>query len=127
TALMVLFSKEFQSIMFDRKMAEASGIPTKPFYCLILSLAEVAVSLSLKLLGGLLIFALIVNPTSTVYLFFYNFEKIIIFSHLLGVGYCIIGIFVSFLLDFPIGSLVAIVSTLFFVIAVTLSLKRKRG
>lgn len=126
-ALMVLFSKEFQSIMFDRKMAEASGIPTKPFYYLILFLTGVTVSLSLKLVGGLLIFALIVNPTSTAYQFFYDFKKIIIFSPLFGVGYCMIGILVSFLFDFPIGSSIAIVSTLFFVIAVILSPKRKRG
>lgn len=125
--LMVLFSKEFQSIMFDRKMAEASGIPTKPFYYLILFLTGVTVSLSLKLIGGLLIFALIVNPTSTAYQFFYDFKKIIIFSPLFGVGYCMIGILVSFLFDFPIGSSIAIVSTLFFVIAVILSPKRKRG
>ena len=125
--LMVLFSKEFQSIMFDRKMAEASGIPTKPFYYLILFLTGVTVSLSLKLIGGLLIFALIVNPTSTAYQFFYDFKKIIIFSPLFGVGYCMIGILVSFLFDFPIGSSIAIVSTLFFAIAVILSPKRKRG
>ena len=125
--LMVLFSKEFQSIIFDRKMAEASGVPTKPFYYLILFLTGVTVSLSLKLIGGLLIFALIVNPTSTAYQFFYDFKKIIIFSPLFGVGYCMIGILVSFLFDFPIGSSIAIVSTLFFVIAVILSPKRKRG
>ncbi len=122
-----LFSKEFRSIMFDRKMAEASGINTKPFYYLILLLTSAVVSLSLKLIGGLLIFALIVNPASTAYEFFYDIRKIIIFSPLLGVGYCFLGIIISFLFDFPIGSSIGVVSAICFGISVILSPRRRRG
>ncbi len=124
---MILFSKEFRSIMFDRKMAEASGINTKGFYYLILFLTAGVVSLSLKLIGGLLIFALIVNPAATAYEFSYDIRKIIIFSPLLGVGYCLLGMGVSFLFDFPIGSSIGIISASGFGISVILSPKRRRG
>jgi zinc/manganese transport system permease protein len=33
-----LFFKEFQALLFDRKLAEESGVPTRPFYYLILFL-----------------------------------------------------------------------------------------
>jgi len=125
--LMILFSKEFLSIMFDRKMAEASGIPTKPFYYLILFLTGVTVSLSLKLIGGLLIFALLVNPASTAYQFFYDIKKIIIFSPIFGVASCLLGISISFSLDLPVGSSIAIVSSLSFGTAVIFSPKRRKG
>jgi len=125
--LIILFSKEFRSIMFDRKMAEASGINTRPFYYLILLLTAAIVSLSLKLIGGLLIFALIVNPASTAYEFFYDIRKIFIFSPLFGVGYCLLGIVISFLFDFPIGSSIGIVSAIGFGISVVLSPKRRKG
>jgi len=123
----ILFSKEFRSIMFDRKMAEASGINTRPFYYLILLLTAGVVSLSLKLIGGLLIFALIVNPASIAYEFFYDIRKIIVFSPLFGVGCCLLGIAISFLFDFPIGSSIGLVSALCFGISIILSPKRRKG
>ncbi len=125
--VVTLFFKEFHAIMFDRKMAEASGIPTKPFYYLILFLTGITVAFSIKLVGGLLIFALIVNPASTAYQFFYDFRKILIFSSLFGVLFSLGGIILSFFLDLPIGSSIAIISSVGFGISVILSPKRRKG
>ena len=123
----VLFFKEFQSIMFSRKLAEASGINTKPFYYLILFLTGITVAFSLKLVGGLLVFALMVNPASSAYQFFYDMKKIIFFSPVIGVLCCITGVVVSFSLDLPTGSSIAIVSSVVFGVSVLLSPKRRRG
>jgi ABC-type Mn2+/Zn2+ transport system permease subunit len=120
-----LFFKEFQSIMFSRKLAEASGINTRPFYYLILFLTSVTVAFSLKLVGGLLVFALMVNPASSAYQFFYDMKKIIIFSPLIGIFSCTTGVAVSFLLDLPTGSSIAIVSSLIFGVSVLISPKRR--
>lgn len=125
--LVTIFFKEFHAIMFDRKMAEASGIPTKPFYYLILFLTGITVAVSLKLVGGLLIFALIVNPASAAYQFFYDFKKILLFSPLFGVLFSLTGLLLSFFLDFPVGSSIAIVSSVGFGIAVVLSPKKRKG
>jgi len=125
--VIILFFKEFHAIMFNRKMAEASGISTKPFYYLILFLTAITVAFSIKLVGGLLIFALIVNPASSAYQFFYDFKKILIFSPLFGILFSLGGIVLSFLLDFPVGSSIAIISSIGFGISVVLSPKRKKG
>jgi len=74
-----------------------------------------------------LIFALVVNPASTAYQFFYDFKKILIFSPLFGILFSLVGLALSFLVDFPIGSAIAIVSSLGFGLAVILSPKRRRG
>ena len=66
----IIFYKELVAVMFHRKLAESAGINTKLFYFSVLFLTGFAVSLSLKLVGGLLVFALIVNPSSTAYQFF---------------------------------------------------------
>ncbi|MBU7018678.1 MAG: metal ABC transporter permease [Theionarchaea archaeon] len=121
-----MFFKEFQSIMFSRKLAESSGINTKPFYYLILFLTGITVAFSLKLVGGLLVFALMVNPASSAYQFFYDMKKITIFSPVIGVLSCILGVAVSFLLDLPTGSSIAIVSSGFFALSVLISPKRRR-
>jgi ABC-type Mn2+/Zn2+ transport system permease subunit len=125
--IVILFFKEFQAILFSRKLAEASGINRRPFYYLILLLTGVVVALSLKLVGGLLIFALLVNPASAAYQFFYDMKKITVFSPIIGVFCCLLGILLSFYLDLPTGASIAITSSLIFGISVIFSPKRKRG
>ncbi|PVX23070.1 MAG: cation ABC transporter permease [Candidatus Bathyarchaeum sp.] len=118
--------KELFAIMFNRKLAEADGINTKPFIYLIIFLAGVVITFSLKLVGGLLIYALLFNPASTVLQFSENMRKVIIASPLIGMTTTVSGLFVSLFFDLPVGSCIVIVSTVVFVIALLLSPKRRR-
>jgi len=121
-----LFYKELLAVMFHRKLAESSGVNTKLFYFAVLFFTGFAVSLSLQLVGGLLVFALIVNPTSTAYQFFYDFKKIIVASPLIGIVSCLVGFWLSLMTDFPIGASIVIISAMFFAIAIAISPKRKK-
>ena len=123
----ILFYKELLAIMFNRKLAESSGVNTRLFYFTGLFLTGFAVSLSLRIVGGLLVFALIINPTSTAYQFFYDFKKILIFSPLIGMISCLVGYYLSLLTDFPIGASIVIVSAVFFATAIVISPKRIKG
>jgi ABC-type Mn2+/Zn2+ transport system permease subunit len=120
-----IFYKELIAVLFHRKLAEAGGINTKLFYFSVLFLTGFAVALSLKLVGGLLVFALIINPTSTSYQFFYDFKKILIFSPLIGIISCLLGFFLSLTVDFPIGASIVIISSLIFLLAIAFSPKRR--
>lgn len=126
-ALIFLFWKELFAIMFDRRMAEADGINTKPLVFFIIFLAGMVITLSLKLVGGLLVFALIFNPASSALQFSHNMRKIMVLSPIIGIGSSIGGLFLSLILDLPIGSCIALISTLIFAFAVLISPKRKRG
>jgi ABC-type Mn2+/Zn2+ transport system permease subunit len=123
----LVFYKELLSVMFHRKLAESSGVNTKLFYFSVLFFTGFAVSLSLRIVGGLLVFALIINPTSTAYQFFYDFKKIVIFSPVIGIISCLIGFYISLLTDFPIGASIVIISALFFASAIIVSPKRRKG
>jgi len=123
----IVFYKELFSLLFHRKLAEASGINTRLFYFSILFFTGFAVALSLKLVGGLLVFALIVNPTSTAYQFFCDFKKIMIASPLIGIVSCLLGFWLSLSVDFPIGASIVIVSSLLFAVSLVFSPKRKKG
>jgi len=123
----ILFYKELLAVMFHRKLAEAAGINTRLFFFAVLFFTGFAVSLSLRLVGGLLVFALIVNPTSTAYQFFYDFKKIMIFSPLIGIVSCLVGFWLSLVTDFPIGASIVIVSAVMFAVAIIVSPKRRRG
>jgi len=125
--LLTVFFKELQSLMFNRKLAEASGINTSLFYFLILFLIGVTVAFSLKLVGGLLVFALIVNPASSALQFLYDLRKVMLVSPFIGALTCLVGFLLSLLLNFPIGSSIIIVSSFTFCLSVLLSPKRRRG
>jgi ABC-type Mn2+/Zn2+ transport system permease subunit len=122
-----VFYKELLAVMFNRKMAESAGINTRIFYFAVLFFTGFAVALSLKLVGGILVFALIINPTSTSYQFFYDFKKIMIFSPIFGVISCLAGFLLSSSFDMPIGASIVIISSLMFALAIVLSPKRKKG
>jgi ABC-type Mn2+/Zn2+ transport system permease subunit len=89
-------------------------------------LAGVVITFSLKLVGGLLIYALIFNPASTVLQFSENMRKVVVASPLVGMATTVAGLFVSLFFDLPVGSCIVIVSTIVFGIALLLSPKRRR-
>lgn len=122
----IIFYKELLATMFHKKLAESAGVNTKFFYFAVLFLTGFAVSLSLQIVGGLLVYALIVNPSSTAYQFFYDFKKIVLFSPIIGILSCIFGFFLSLFTDFPIGASIVIFSAMIFAISVLLSPKRRR-
>ncbi len=123
--ILIFFYKEFLSIMFNKKMALASGINVSQFTFILLLLNGVVITFSINIIGALLVYALIVNPASTAFQFFYDMKKIFIFSAIVGVADSVAGIFVSLIFDLPIGSSIIIVSCIVFIIAVIISPKRK--
>jgi ABC-type Mn2+/Zn2+ transport system permease subunit len=124
--LIALFWKEFFSIMFNRKLAEADGINTKPFIYFIIFLIGVVVTLSLKLVGGLLIYALLFNPASTALQFLHDMKKILVATPIIGMTTCIAGFILSLISNLPVGSSIVAVSTAIFAMGVILSPKRRR-
>jgi len=126
-AILYLFWKELFSIMFSRTMAEADGINTKLFVYLTIFMIGIVVTLSLKLVGGLLVFALLANPASTAFQLLSDLKKIVILSPIIGIATCIAGLIVSLFLNWPVGACIVIVSTICFAFAVLLSPKRKKG
>ena len=125
-AIVYFVWKELFAIMFNRKLAEADGINTKPFIYLIILISGIVVTFSIKLVGGLLIYALLFNPASSALQFLEDMRKIIVVSPLIGIGSNISGLLVSLFLDIPVGSCIVLVSTVIFGITVLLSPKRRR-
>ena len=124
-AFVVLFYKEILALLFNRKLAEAAGVNTYVFMLVIVFITGLAVSFSLKLVGGLLVYALIINPTSTAYQFFWDFRKIMIYSPVIGVLSCLAGFVFSLETDFPIGASIVIVSALVLAVSIAVSPKRR--
>src|SRR5919199_912416 len=54
-----LLSKELYFIAFDQEMAEASGVPARKIFYLLLTLIGLTVVVSLKTVGAILVFAMV--------------------------------------------------------------------
>ena len=111
-----LFYKEFFLISFDEELAEAQGIRVKLFNSILMFLTAITVSLSLRIVGVLLIGALMVIPVVTATLLRKSFKQTIFLSVMLALISVIAGIILSFKLNMSTGGTIVFVALILFVI-----------
>jgi len=110
-ALIVVFHRWIAAALYDREIAFTSGVPVRAVLVSILLLAGVTVSVSLDIVGGLLIFALLVNPSGAAYHLTNRLKWTFVLAGIFGVVSTVGGLWLSCLFDLPAGAMMAIVST----------------
>jgi manganese/iron transport system permease protein len=123
---MVLFSKELYFIAFDQEMAEASGVPARRMFFLLLTLVALTVVVSLKTVGAILVFAMVLIPASTAYQLTHSLSMLTWYSMSIGIVCSVGGVLLSAFWDIPSGPAIVLLSTLLFFISIILSPKRLR-
>ncbi len=123
--LVVIFFKEIQATVFNRNIALSVGLPATLILYGVLFLTGATVTASLRSIGGLLIFSLILNPAAAAYQLTYNMKLMFLLSAVFGVLSGWIGLLISYLLDVPSGATIVITSSAIFIIATVFSPKRK--
>lgn len=123
--LVVIFFKEIQAAVFNRNIALAVGLPATIILYGVLFLTGATITASLRSIGGLLIFSLILNPAAAAYQLTYNMKRMFILSATFGVLSGWIGLMLSYLFDVPSGATIVITSSVIFMVAAIFSPKRK--
>ncbi len=118
-----LFYKELVYITFDEESAQVSGIPTRFINTLLIILAALTVSLSIPIVGVLLISALMVIPVVTALQFRQSFTKTIVIAELVSLFSVVTGIFTSFHLNLSTGGTIVLISLMVF--ALSLGFRKK--
>lgn len=121
----LMFFKEIRSVLFNRRLAGASGVPERLIYYALLFLTGAVVSSNLATVGGLLIFALLVQPGATALQLTYNLKHFFLISAASGIGACVSGLIVSYIFDLPSGASVVLMATIIFAAAYIFSPKRR--
>ncbi len=124
-ALVVLFYKEFHFITFDQGMAEATGIAAGRLFFLLLNLIALTVVVSLKTVGALLVFAMIVIPAASAYQLGRTMLGMMGYAIVFGVGSAVGGVLLSYRFDLPSGATIVLLATALFFVAAALSPKRR--
>ncbi|MDP2728360.1 MAG: metal ABC transporter permease [Dehalococcoidia bacterium] len=121
-----LLFKELLFITFDAEMAQVVGLPATVLYFLLLGLMAATIVVSIKVVGIILVEALIVTPAAAAYQLTNDFRRMMALSVAIGVGSSLIGLFLSFWLNTPSGSTMVLTATFAFFLAAVLSPKRRQ-
>lgn len=113
-ASILVFYKQFLYLAFDEEGAKVSGLPTKFLNILLTVLTALTVSLSIRIVGALLIGALMVIPVVTAMQLKLSFKLTCVYSVVFGLVCVLLGLIVSFYLDLAAGGTIVLLSLLIF-------------
>jgi len=105
------------AITFDEELAATSGIHVERINAILVLLTALTVVLAMKVVGIMLISALLILPSVSALQLARGFKTAIILSACLGVVSVVGGIFFSFILNLPTGATIIIINFLFFTVA----------
>ncbi|MBD3192003.1 MAG: iron chelate uptake ABC transporter family permease subunit [Candidatus Heimdallarchaeota archaeon] len=123
--VVLLFKKELYFITFNPNLAKISGLPVNILNYIFLIVVSLTISISLKAIGAILVFAMIVTPAAAAYQWTYKLNRMILLSVFFGILSGIIGLFFSYLLNLASASSIVTVITIVFLISFIFSPKRR--
>jgi ABC-type Mn2+/Zn2+ transport system permease subunit len=123
--LVLLFFKELLFVTFDAEMAAVTGVPAAKIYFLLVSLMALTVVLSIKVVGIVLVSALLVTPAAAAYQLTENFRRMMALSALIGVCSAVGGLLLAYELKTAAGATIVLLATLIFFVAALVSPRRR--
>ncbi|MBU1669527.1 MAG: metal ABC transporter permease [Actinobacteria bacterium] len=123
-AFVALFFKELLFTVFDEETATASGIPVRfAYYGLLIAIALVIV-VSIKLIGIILVSALLVVPGAAGMQFARNYRGVMVASLVCAVTAVVVGLVLSYSYDLASGASIVLVLVGLFLLALAFSPRR---
>ena len=113
-AVFVLFYNKIFAVTFDESFAKAAGTGTGLYNLLIAVAAAVIIVLAMKLVGSLLVSALIIFPALSAMRIFKSFFGVTVCAAVLAVVCSLAGILISILAGTPVGSTIVAVQIIAF-------------
>ena len=115
--IFLLFYHKIFAVTFDETFAQATGIRVGAYNLLIAVVTASVIVLAMKLVGSLLISALIIFPSLSAMRIFKSFRSVILASAVISVICASAGIFLSILASTPVGATVVCVNITVFALA----------
>ncbi len=116
--------ERFFLLSFDEDLAQVEGIAVERYNILLITLAAVTVSLSIQIVGVLLIGALMVIPALTAFLWRKDFKSTLLIALLVSVFATFTGLYSSFYLDLASGGTIVLVALICFCLSFIFKGKR---
>ena len=113
----ILFYKEFKAISFDEEFSKVAGVPVDLLYFLLLGMVALSVVILIKVVGIILVIALLTIPAAICRQFTNNIKILIFLSMSTGIILTISGLWISYILDLASGATIIMVLGLVFILS----------
>lgn len=108
----IVFFDQFQAVTFDEEFAAVIGLPVKRIYFGLLLLISLTTVLLIKLVGIILVVAMLSIPASISLLYSRSLKGVMILSIILGMLFTGSGLFLSYYLNLASGATIIMISVL---------------
>jgi zinc transport system permease protein len=107
-----IFYRDILAVSYDSQYANLRGVNTKLFYTLILILSSLTIVISIKVVGLILVIALLTIPIYIASFFAKNLFSMMIISSIFSIIFTIIGLVLSYNFDLSTGPTIIMTSSL---------------
>ena len=125
-ATIALLYRAFAAVIVDEEGARVAGVPIGSLNVALAALAAVTVALSMRVVGILLVAALMVLPVSAAGRLAWSMRSTLVFSMAIGLGSALAGLTVSYYADLPPGGTIVLVAATVYLGTLALSAARGR-
>jgi zinc transport system permease protein len=123
--LVACFYKELLALSFDREFGTVAGIPVQRLYILLLCLIALTVVLLIRVVGIILIIALLTVPATMARQFTHDLRKMMVLATVFGAVLCLGGLWLSYEFDVKSGATIILLSGAALIL--TLAVRKLRG
>ena len=117
----VAFYNKIFAISFDEKFARAIGIKVDVYNAIFALICSVVVVLGMRVMGALLISALVVFPTLISKMICKNFKGVVVSSAVVSAVCLVVGVLISNFLNLPTGPVVVVCNLSLYLVVWTLN------
>lgn len=119
----VFYYRQLQAFFFDREIAYTSGVNEPFLFYAIVLLTAMTVALAMKIIGALLLDAILLLPAFIATLHAKSLRGVIIWSSVWGGIFALGGFFIALLFDIPASSAIAALAAVMFLLIFILKKK----
>lgn len=98
------------AVSYDEEFARASGLPVRLLNMLIATIAALTVTVAMRVVGLLLVSALMIVPVAIAQLFTHSFSRTMTFASIVGVAVSVVGLAITYWQDFPPGATIVVLA-----------------
>lgn len=113
----ILLYKELFLVTTDEELAQVNGVNPKIFNTLLVIMAAITVSLSMNIVGILLVGALMIIPVITAMQIAHSFKQTLILSVVFSLFSVVSGLFLSYYFDLASGGTIVLIALVIFLLS----------
>jgi zinc transport system permease protein len=116
----ILLYKDLQILTFDEEFARISGIKVDLLYLILMVLIALTTVVLIKVVGVILVIAMLTIPAAISNLFTHNLKNMMIFATIIGIIITFFGSILSLNYNLPPGATIVISLAILFIIAISI-------